>query len=59
MGVKGDFMTPDEYFSQPFFQDRFHGCAFAAFVEAAAENKHIDSEHVRELAYKYYEEGRR
>ena len=37
--------------------DLFHGCAFSAYVEIANACRGIpDSEAVRRLAYRYYEE---
>lgn len=42
-----------------FWQDPFHLCAFHAYIEAAKENKHMDSEHVRKLAYAKYESRER
>lgn len=39
------------------FQDRWHWCALAAGFLAAAEGRLEDSAYVRELAYRFYEEG--
>ena len=39
------------------FDDLFHGCAFAAFVELSIERKGSpDIEATRERAFRYYEE---
>lgn len=45
-------MTPE-----PFWFDRFHWCALAAGFMAAAEGRLDDSKYVRELTYRWYEEG--
>ena len=38
--------------------DRFHGCALAAFLELAVASGQIpDQEATRRLAYRYYEEA--
>lgn len=39
----------------PVKSDIFHDCAWMAFAEASAEGRHLDSEYVKQLAYKYYE----
>jgi hypothetical protein len=39
------------------FTDRFHWCALAAGFLAAAESHLHDSEFVRRVAYRWYEEG--
>jgi hypothetical protein len=47
-------MTSD---SDDIFNDPFHGCAFAAFVEQAhAEQGWPDIEATRRLAYAYFEQ---
>ena len=46
-----------EYFNTPFWQDRFHWCAFVAYLTAQAEGKHLDLDHVQKLAYENYEKG--
>jgi len=48
-------MTPDDYFSAPFWLDRFHWCAFRAYILAACEGKETDSEYVKKLAYRLFE----
>ena len=49
-------MTADD----DILDDLFHGCAFAAFVElAAACGGPPDSEAIRRLAYRHYEEALR
>jgi hypothetical protein len=50
-------MTEQQYFSAPFWADRFHFCAIRAYVEAMAEGRNMDSGYVRKLAYRYYEEN--
>ncbi|HEX5270187.1 MAG TPA: hypothetical protein VFW33_06870 [Gemmataceae bacterium] len=43
---------------EEFWDDLFLGCAFAAFVEEAAEQAEWpDSEATRRRAYRYYEEA--
>jgi hypothetical protein len=44
-----------DYFNTPFWQDRFHWCAFVAYLTAQAEGRHEDVEYVRKLAYANYE----
>jgi hypothetical protein len=40
------------------FDDLFHGCAFAAFVElAVAQGGPPDQEATRRLAYRYFEDA--
>jgi len=47
-------MTRDD----DFWDDVFHGCAFAAFVDqAAAEHGWPNPEPTRRRAYRYYEEA--
>ena len=42
----------------PLFDDLFHGCAFAAYVEQAfAAGGPPDIEATRRLAFQYYEEA--
>lgn len=44
--------------SQDFWDDLFHGCAFAAFVDQAkAQQRWPDAEATRRVAYRRYEEG--
>lgn len=43
--------------TEDFWKDRFHYCALLAGSIAYAEGKLQDSEYVRTLAYKFYEEG--
>lgn len=43
--------------SDDLFCDRFHWCALAAGVIAAAEGRLDDSPHVKRLAYQMYEAG--
>lgn len=40
----------------PITQELFHNCAIWAYWEAMSEGKHNNSEYVRKIAYKYYEE---
>lgn len=40
-----------------FWKDRFHYCALAAGIVAKTEGRLDDSEYVRQLAYRLYEEG--
>lgn len=40
-----------------FWADRFHWCALAAGLMAAADGTLADSTHVRRLAYDLYEQG--
>lgn len=44
-----------------FWDDIFHSCALAAYVDVASETNQFppDSELVRRRAYKYYEEEKR
>lgn len=35
--------------------DLFHNCALRAYAEAMLDGKHMDSEYVRTIAYRYYE----
>ena len=40
------------------FDDLFHGCAFAAYVELSSRKKGVpDQTETRVLAYRYYEEA--
>lgn len=39
------------------WSDRFHWCALAAGFIAASEDRLHDSQYVRDLAYRMYEEG--
>jgi hypothetical protein len=49
-------MTPDAY--DDILDDLFLGCAFAACLDLAAENRSPpDREAARLLAYRYYEEA--
>lgn len=38
-----------------FWDDSFHVIAFHAYIEASHENKHMNSEYVKKLAYAKYE----
>jgi hypothetical protein len=40
-----------------FWDEPFHSCALAAGFVAASEGRLADSEYVRQLAYRWYEEG--
>jgi hypothetical protein len=42
--------------SSGILDDVFHGCAWAAFAEAVAVGKHNDSEYIKQLCYRYYED---
>jgi len=40
----------------PLFDDLFHGCAFAAYIELAIQCGGVPDQHTtRQLAYRYYE----
>ncbi len=47
----------DPVMTDGIFDDLFHGCAWAAFVELAQARRGMpDAEATRRLAYRYYEE---
>lgn len=42
-----------------FWSDPFHACALAAYAEASETGRHLDSQYVKQLAYKNYDQLRK